>query len=66
MRWTGLTVLRTVGGDSDDDEGVVEFVATWVDSSARPGGRGAAGELHEVSRFVRRAGRWVYVDGDHG
>ncbi|MFC7596609.1 YchJ family protein [Terrabacter sp. GCM10028922] len=66
MRWTGLTVLRTVRGDADDDEGSVEFVATWVDSSARRGGRGAGGELHEVSRFVRRAGRWVYVDGDHG
>jgi SEC-C motif-containing protein len=24
------------------------------------------GELHERSRFVRRAGRWVYVDGDAG
>jgi SEC-C motif-containing protein len=23
-----------------------------------------AGLLHERSRFERRAGRWVYVDGD--
>jgi SEC-C motif-containing protein len=22
------------------------------------------GQLHETSRFERRAGRWVYVDGD--
>ncbi len=31
----------------------VEFVATRV-----------GGRMHEVSRFERRAGRWVYVDGD--
>ncbi|MFC3808006.1 YchJ family protein [Terrabacter sp. MAHUQ-38] len=65
-RWTGLTVLRTVGGDVGDDDGVVEFVATWVESSAGRRGPGAGGELHEVSRFVRRAGRWLYLDGEHG
>jgi SEC-C motif-containing protein len=33
--------------------GEVEFEATHD-----------GGVLHERSRFVRRAGRWVYVDGD--
>jgi SEC-C motif-containing protein len=63
-RWVGLTVLRTEDGGPADEHGLVEFVASWVDSS----GTGAArrGELHEVSRFARRAGRWLYVDGDHG
>jgi SEC-C motif-containing protein len=53
----GLEVLRTVAGGPDDDSGVVEF---------RARSRDAAGEhvLHETSRFERRAGRWVYVDGD--
>ena len=52
-RWTGLEVLRTDDGREGDASGVVEFVATHAD-----------GPLHERSRFVRRAGRWVYVDGD--
>lgn len=62
--WTGLTVLRAEGGGEADETGVVEFVARWRDGS---GGRGArTGELHEVSRFRRRARRWLYVDGDVG
>ncbi|GGN05851.1 hypothetical protein GCM10009721_36770 [Terrabacter tumescens] len=63
-RWTGLTVLRTESGGPGDEDGVVEFVARWTEPSG-PAGRGR-GELHEVSRFARRAGRWLYVDGDHG
>ncbi len=65
-RWTGLTVVRTEGGGPEDDHGVVEFVASWEEpgvGSAGPGGS-ARGELHEVSRFSRRAGRWLYVAGD--
>jgi len=38
------------------DAGVVEFVARWRDN-----GRGV--RLHEISRFVREAGRWLYIDG---
>ena len=54
--WTGLEVLATEAGGPDDDRGVVEFRAHF---------RTAAGPqvLHEVSRFERRGGRWVYVDG---
>ncbi|MDS0198250.1 YchJ family protein [Microbacterium imperiale] len=55
MRWIGLTIERARGG-ADDDTGVVEFRARWRAGSA-------GGELHEVSRFERRRGRWVYVDG---
>ncbi|GAA2744005.1 YchJ family protein [Terrabacter aerolatus] len=62
-RWTGLTVLRTHGGGPDEPDGVVEFVARWTEPSAGAGSR--RGELHEVSRFARRAGRWLYVDGEH-
>jgi SEC-C motif domain protein len=51
--WQGLEVLRTDDGREGDPSGEVEFVATH-----------ATGPLHERSRFVRRAGRWVYVDGD--
>lgn len=55
--WLGLEVLRAVHGGAEDDSGVVEFVARF---------RGPRGEqsLRETSRFERRGGRWVYVDGD--
>ena len=49
VRWSGLTVL-------DAAEGEVEFEATYERG-------GAPGRLHERSRFERRRGRWVYVDG---
>nr|WP_281385937.1 YchJ family metal-binding protein [Nocardioides luti] len=57
MTWTGLDVLDTVAGGPDDQEGEVAFVAHYRTA-------GGAGELRERSRFTRRAGRWVYVDGD--
>lgn len=57
VTWLGLEVLCTVGGGQADDTGTVEFRARF---------RSGGGEhvLHETSRFERRAGRWVYVDGD--
>ena len=55
-RWTGLSVLRTEAGERGDDEGIVEFDAHYV-SGGRPGVQ------HEVSRFERRRGVWVYLDG---
>ena len=64
-RWTGLTVVRTVRGGAEDSDGVVEFVATWAETSTSRGRAPRLGELREVSRFARRAGRWLYVDGDH-
>ena len=56
ITWTGLEVLGTVGGDASDDTGTVEFRAAY----RAPDGSHV---LHEISRFERRAGRWVYVDG---
>ncbi|MGB5109544.1 MAG: YchJ family metal-binding protein [Formosimonas sp.] len=55
VKWLGLSVKRAWDGGAD--EGFVEFVARY-----RAGG-GAATRLHEVSRFVREDGRWLYVDG---
>lgn len=52
VEWTGLEIVEVVDGGPADEEGVVEFRASH---------RG--GVLHERSRFVRRAGRWVYLDG---
>lgn len=56
-RWLGLEIRRSTTGDGDRAE--VEFVARY-----RTGG-GPATRMHETSRFVREAGRWYYVDGDH-
>nr|WP_255422139.1 YchJ family metal-binding protein [Tessaracoccus sp. MC1627] len=52
VEWTGLTVLDVVDGGPGDEVGVVEFEAAHRD-----------GALRERSRFARRAGRWMYVDG---
>jgi len=56
MRWLGLTVKRHV--DAGDGTAVVEFVARYKVGGA------SAKRLHEVSRFQRLAGRWVYLDGE--
>ena len=54
LKWLGLEVRRRRTIDADHAE--VEFVAR-----SKLGGR--AQRLHETSRFERRDGRWVYVDG---
>ena len=53
MSWTGLDVLHE---SASSDAGVVEFVAHHKVN-------GRAGTLHELSRFVREGGAWLYVDG---
>lgn len=55
--WEGLTITEVVDGGTDDESGEVSFVARWRRGRAR-------GVLAERSFFVRRAGRWVYLDGD--
>lgn len=56
VRWLGLQVRSHHYTGADAAE--VEFVAR----QRGPGGR--AVRLHERSHFVRREGRWYYVDGD--
>ncbi len=57
VKWLELKVLRTEAGGEHDDSGIVEFVARYKPA-------GAAGRLHEVSRFVREHGEWFYVAGE--
>jgi SEC-C motif-containing protein len=54
-QWLGLDVRSHSMTDADHAQ--VEFVARY-----RLAGRGA--RIHELSRFVREAGRWYYLDGD--
>lgn len=56
LRWIGLEVIGVDGGQPLDVSGTVEFVARYERD-------GVAGELHEVSRFIRVAGAWQYLDG---
>jgi SEC-C motif domain protein len=52
VEWRGLEILEVTDGGPADEYGIVEFVA-----------RHSGETLHERSRFQRRAGRWVYLDG---
>lgn len=54
--WEGLQIVESRGGGPDDERGTVEFIARF-----RTGG--VPRMLHEVSRFVRLDGRWVYFKG---
>ena len=53
MSWTGLEVLFSA---ASGEAATVEFTAFHKVN-------GRAGKLHEISRFVREAGVWLYVDG---
>ena len=57
LTWRRLQIVDTARGGPTDDTGIVEFRAVFRGSDG-------AGVLHERSRFVREAGRWVYLDGD--
>ncbi len=54
--WLGLSIRQHQV--IDDEHASVEFVARY-----RLGG-GRAQRQHEISRFVREAGRWYYLDGE--
>ena len=54
--WIGLEVRSHV--QLDERHATVEFVAR-----SKLGGR--ATRMHEISRFERLDGRWIYVDGVH-
>jgi SEC-C motif-containing protein len=52
--WLGLKILRTEAGGPGDDAGIVEFNARF-----RAGGK--EHDHHEVAKFAREDGRWVYA-----
>lgn len=55
--WLGLTILDRQAGTAADQQGCVEFEATFE-------ANGEHSVLHERSNFVRQQDRWFYVDGD--
>lgn len=56
VSWIGLEIKATTAGGGDDDNGEVEYVA-------RCKSNGRASRIHEISRFTRHNGHWVYLDG---
>ena len=56
LKWLGLKIKACQHGLQGDNNGVVEFVARY-----KIGGR--AHRLHEISRFTKIDGAWVYIDG---
>lgn len=54
LKWLGLEVRQHTRQDADHE--TVAFVAR-----SKLGGR--AHRMHEISRFVREHGTWLYVDG---
>lgn len=57
IKWTRLSIKNTDKGGINDEQGTVEFIATYKSN-------GRALRLHEISRFVRSDGDWVYLDGE--
>ncbi|WP_258068200.1 YchJ family protein [Rathayibacter sp. AY1A2] len=57
VQWRRLQIVDTSFGGEGDEEGLVEFRASYR-SPAGPG------LVHERSRFLREDGRWLYVDGE--
>jgi SEC-C motif-containing protein len=55
-QWIGLEIVEEVAGSERDQSGIVEFVAHYRRGRHH-------GSMRERSRFERRGGRWLYVDG---
>jgi SEC-C motif-containing protein len=54
IEWTWLEILNHTAGSIFDNEGTVIFDAHYTEL-------GRPGVLHEVSRFVRENGEWLYL-----
>lgn len=54
--WISLDIMNTEKGLEDDDEGLVEFAATFMEGRQKSC-------HHEISRFQKVDGQWYYVDG---
>ncbi len=54
--WQGLKILRTEKGTASDEEGVVEFEATYSQKGIRD-------VHHEIAAFKKINGEWLYNTG---
>lgn len=56
-QWLGLKILRAEKGGPSDQEGIVEFVASYSQG-------GLKDEHHETASFKREGGAWKYDTGE--
>ncbi|MGR8932345.1 MAG: YchJ family protein [Gammaproteobacteria bacterium] len=54
--WQNLEILNCKKGSAKDGKGLVEFKAYYRQD-------GEAYFMHEISRFLKSSGRWLYLDG---
>jgi SEC-C motif-containing protein len=54
--WLGFEVKSVTGGTAQDTDGKVEFIATYKVNDAEQ-------KHHELAEFVKKGGRWYFVDG---
>lgn len=60
--WKGLEIKSTKKGESNDDSGLVEFVAHYKDKAS-----GTELKHHETSLFQKAGGDWKFKEGTiHG
>jgi SEC-C motif-containing protein len=55
--WQGLAILGAEKGGSADEEGMVEFRATYVLDGLRE-------NHHEKASFVKKDGAWLFAEGE--
>lgn len=56
-KWEKLEIVKCEDGQESDETGIVEFRAYFKMAGQKQ-------VHHERSRFVKRDGRWFYVDGE--
>ena len=54
--WIRLEIVDCKKGSTKDNKGIVEFKAYYLMN-------GAEYTMHEISRFVKKDGKWFYLDG---
>ncbi|MBF0255135.1 MAG: YchJ family protein [Gammaproteobacteria bacterium] len=55
-QWLGLEVCSVEQGGPEDEQGQVEFIATYKNKQGLQ-------RHHEVGHFVRHEGNWYYLEG---
>lgn len=54
--WHGISILKTIKGGPNDNEGQVEFTVSFTE-------RGLKQEHHELSSFKKEKGTWYFTTG---
>lgn len=56
-QWLGLQIVQSERGGEQDEDGVVEFIATYKE-------KGVVRHHHERSSFRKLNGEWYFVEGE--